>query len=232
MFAGTPSVNAADLIVQVNASTQVTGTVTSKYTNGTSVVSSPIWTGSLPTSIQPVYDRYQTCQTLKYTVQASLPYETMKSDVTLKLEIWTTAGEKIASDLVWNTDWNPLNGPTVNSWMECGDWLTVGTHNLIVTTEQTLSTNGLLSRYVEGVQTFPFTIAAAVAPTTVPVTVATVPPTIATVPPTIATVPMTVAPLVQNTVAKKPVVKKITCVKGKTRITTTKKTCPKGYKKK
>ena len=50
-------------------------------------------------------------------------------------------------------------------WLECDDWLVDGRHTLVVTTKQTLSTNGLLSRYVEGMQQIPFTIYPTVDPT-------------------------------------------------------------------
>ena len=236
------SVKAADVIVSIVSSTSVSGTVTIKYTNGSSTVSAPLWTGSVPTSISG-YSGYQSCQYLKFPIKASLAFETMKSDVSVKFEIWTTAGEKLASNTVSYTDWNPIDGPTMLSWLECDDWLTVGTHNLVITTQQTLSTNGLLSRYVEGKQTFPFVINPVISTTTTSTTTTTIPRVTTTVAPattTLAPVTITLAPVVQNTVAyqpavtvaKKPVVKKITCVKGKKKITTTKKTCPKGYKKK
>ena len=67
-------------------------------------------------------------------------------------------GEKVASNLLGYSDWNPTSGPTMVTWLECDDWLNAGTHTLIVTTQQTTSTNGLISRYLEGVQQFPFTI--------------------------------------------------------------------------
>jgi hypothetical protein len=186
MLLGVSKIHAADVLVQINASTEISGTVTVKYTDGTSVVSAPLWSGSVPTSIQAAYSRYQTCQYLKFPVQANLPYETMKSDVTIKFDVWSTTGEKIATKYVWNSDWNPLNGPTMVSWLECGDWLKAGNYNLIVTTQQTLSTNGLLSRYVEGVQTIAFSITAPVEPTAVPVTAATVATTLPPVPATAA----------------------------------------------
>ena len=223
--------NAADLVVTINASTQVSGTVTLKYTNGTSTASAPLWSGNVPTSIQAVYDKYQTCQYLKFPIQAALPYQTMREDVTVKFDIWTAAGEKVASDSVSYSEWNPLDGPTMVSWLECGDWLSVGTQNIVITTEQTLSTNGLLSRYVSGTQTFPFTIAAVTPPTTVPPTTLAPATTVApvlTIPLVAATVPPVTVPAKVITPKK---VKKITCVKGKKIKITTKKVCPAGYKK-
>jgi hypothetical protein len=189
------SVKAADTLVGITTSTAVSGTVTLNYASGTSTVSAPLWTGSVPTSIA-AKSGYQTCQYLKFPIQAALPFATMNSDVSIIFEVWSTAGDKVASKWISDSDWNPTDGPTMISWLECDDWLTVGTHSMVITTKQELSTNGLLSRYVEGKQILPFVVDRAVTTTTV------------------------------------KAVKKITCIKGKARITTTKKTCPKGYKKK
>ena len=165
-------VSAADNVTIVS-SVAVSGTVTVKYTNGTQVVSSPLWTGSIPTSITPVSGKYiSSCQYLTFTIQGLLPFDELKSDVEVGFAVWTSLGKKLASSSVWYSDWNPIGGPTMKEWLECDDWLEVGAHTLVVTTKQTLSTNGLVSRYVEGVQQFPFTINAAVETTTTTTTVA------------------------------------------------------------
>jgi len=147
-----------DLIVNINSTTPASGTVEVKYTNGKVEVSAPLWSGNIPTAITAVYDKYQTCQYLKFPIQGLLPFDVMKSDVTVKFDVWSAGGEKIASNIVWSSDWNPTNGPTMLTWLECDDWLKAGNHTLVVETDQELSTNGLLSRYVKGTQTFPFVI--------------------------------------------------------------------------
>ena len=148
----------SDLKVTINSSVAVGGTVTLKYLSGKVEVSAPLWTGSVPTSITGVYDKYQSCQTLNFPIQGMVSLDELKQNVTVKFEVWSSQGEKLASEQLWYSDWNPTNGPTMVTWLECDDWLVPGAHTLIVTTQQTTSTNGLMSRYLEGVQQFPFTI--------------------------------------------------------------------------
>jgi hypothetical protein len=74
------------------------------------------------------------------------------SGVDLTFEIWSQEGEKLETEWVDGRDWNPLDGPTMVVWLACDTWLMSGTYNLIVRTDQTLSTDGLISRYVTGSQ--------------------------------------------------------------------------------
>jgi hypothetical protein len=163
-------VNAAgDVIVKTNSSVNVEGTVDVKYLDGRVEKSPSYWRGQIPTSITPI-KTYQTCQYLSFSIEALLPYDQVSSyteGVTIEFELWSKAGEKIASNYISSSNWNPLGGPTVIKWLECDDWLKSGSYSLIVKTEKTLSTNGLLSRYVEGSQVLPFKINRAAAKTTI-----------------------------------------------------------------
>ena len=96
--------------VTINSSVAVSGTVTVKYTDGTQVISSPLWTGSVPTSITPVSGTYvSSCQYLTFTIQGLLPFAQLKSDVTVDFAVWSSQGKKIATDYVWSSDWNPID---------------------------------------------------------------------------------------------------------------------------
>jgi len=143
------------------ATTNVSGTVDYKYSDGRVEVSAPLWTGALPTSVKipvPTSSYTSSCISMTFSIQAALPVEQMK-DVDVDLEIWSTTGTKAMSDLVWGySDWNPSGGPTQVEMTTCSP-MPDGTYNFFVTTKYELSTNGLISRYVEGKQTLAFTMA-------------------------------------------------------------------------
>lgn len=148
-----------DLIIV--GTTNVNGTVDVKYNDGHSETSAPFWTGALPTSVKvpvPTSSYASSCISVTFAVQAALPVEQMK-DVDVTFEIWSATGTKTMTGLVWGyNDWNPSGGPTQVKMLTC-DPMPDGTYNLFVTTKNTLSTNGLISRYVQGKQTLPFTMA-------------------------------------------------------------------------
>ena len=245
LFLGLSSpVNAAENVT-INSSVAVNGTITLKYTSGREEISQPLWTGLVPTSITGVYGKYSSCQYLNFTIQGLLPFAELKKDVDVSFAVWSSQGKKLASNSVWYSDWNPTNGPTMIEWLECDDWLVAGVHTLIVTTQQTLSTNGLISRYVEGIQQFPFTIYPVVAPTTtttVPKTTTTVAPTTTTTTVVPTTTTTTVAPTTTTTtvapttttttVVPLKAAKQIRCVKGKLSKQVSGAKCPKGWTKK
>lgn len=139
--------------VEVKSTTFINGTVERKYTDGTTETSEPLWSGNIPTRVRTITkSRYQTCFELKFQIQAHLPFNQMSTanGVDVTFEIWSQEGEKLATEWVDGRDWNPLDGPTMVVWLECDTWLMSGTYNLIARTDQTLSTDGLLSRYVTG----------------------------------------------------------------------------------
>ena len=138
------------------------GTVEVKYSNGRTEVSAPLWSGNIPSRVRAIAkESYSTCYELKFPIQALLQYSEIvnaSSSVDIDFELWTVGGEKIGTKSVYSSTWNPLGGPTVVAWSECDTWNVPGSYNLLITTEQTLSTTGLLSRYVKGLQVVPFIV--------------------------------------------------------------------------
>lgn len=154
----TAPANAASTLT-VTSTTPVNGTVDLKYNDGRVEQSAPLWTGTVPTGVRvPVpKDSYTSCLEVLFSVQAALPVDQMK-DVDVDFEVWSTNGTKIMSDGVSGySGWNPGGGPTQVSMTTC-DPLPDGRYNLFVTTQNELSTNGLISRYLEGKQTLPFQV--------------------------------------------------------------------------
>jgi hypothetical protein len=141
--------------VEVKSTTFINGTVERKYSSGVTEISEPLWSGSIPTRVRTITkSSYKSCFELKFQIQAHLPFSQMSSasGVDLTFEIWSQEGEKLETEWVDGRDWNPLDGPTMVVWLACDTWLMSGTYNLIVRTDQTLSTDGLISRYVTGSQ--------------------------------------------------------------------------------
>lgn len=220
---------AEELPVEIISSVPLKGTVNIKYTNGTSTISNVYWAGDIPSRVRVLTDsKYQTCFTLKFPVTTTLSYDEIvdsSSSLNIWFELWSTVGEKLTTTYLGSSDWNPLGGQTMFAWLECGDWLRAGTYNLIVRTEKTTSTTGLLSRYLKGSQTVPFTID----PPTTPMAATTT---------TSSSLPLvtTVAPNTMSTTVVAPVVVKKVAVRCKRekivkRYMRTTKTCPKGWKR-
>ena len=154
LIGAAPAVAKTDY-VEVKTTTFVEGTVERKYTNGLTEISEPLWSGNIPTRVRTITrSRYQTCFELKFQIQAHLPFSNMSSanGVDVTFEVWSLQGEKLDTEWVDGRDWNPLDGPTMVVWLACDTWLMSGSYNLIVRTDQTLSTDGLISRYVTGSQ--------------------------------------------------------------------------------
>lgn len=147
---------------EISATVPAQGTVEIKYSSGRTELSAPLWSGNIPSRIRAIVkDSFQTCYELKFPIQALRPYSEIVnagSSVDIDFELWTVAGQKISTKYVYSSTWNPLGGPTVVVWSECGEWNVPGSYNLLIKTEQTLSTTGLLSRYVSGLQVVPFII--------------------------------------------------------------------------
>jgi len=148
--------------IEIISTVPVQGTVEIKYTSGRIEVSTPLWTGNIPTRIRVIpTDKYQTCYELKFPIQAALPYDKMidaRSSVEIDFELWTLQGERVASEWIYSSKWSPMSGPTMVVWLECDEWIIPGNYNLVIQTKQTLSTTGLLSSYVKGMQTLTFII--------------------------------------------------------------------------
>jgi hypothetical protein len=148
--------------VEVLQTVPAQGTVEIKYSNGRTEVSAPLWSGNIPSRVRAVaVSSYSSCYELKFPIQALRPYAEIinaRSSLDIDLELWTTNGEKIETKYVYSGTWNPLGGQTMLSWTSCSAWDKPGSYNLIVKTKQTLSTTGLLSSYVSGIQVIPFVV--------------------------------------------------------------------------
>lgn len=139
--------------VEVKSTTFVQGTVVRNYSDGSVEISDPLWSGNIPTRVRTITkSQYQSCFELKFQIQAHLPFNEMSSanGVDVTFELWSRDGEKLDTEWVDGRDWNPLDRPTMVVWLTCDTWLMKGTYDLVIRTDQTLSTDGLISRYVTG----------------------------------------------------------------------------------
>lgn len=138
--------------------TAMTGTVDINYTDGRSEESAPLWKGRIPTRVKLKYDSFwkEYQGEIPFVVQPLMPYDEAK-DLDVDFEIWSKDGEELES-ISFNgcCDWNPTDGPKKE--VLSVDDLKPGKYILIVTTEWELSTDGLLSRYLEGRQQFNFVV--------------------------------------------------------------------------
>lgn len=163
------SVVAEDL-ANVSSTKLIQGTIEKKYYGGRVELSAPLWTGELPTAIKFVkvnipntFTNYRSRAALKFSIQSLVPYaeaSDARTALNLRFELWTVQGEKKAEQWLSGTDWNPLGGPTVVRWYETDVWDVPGTYNLIIKTHKIVDSDGLISRYQDGLQTLPFIIEA------------------------------------------------------------------------
>jgi uncharacterized protein with PQ loop repeat len=151
-----PAAQAATDPMSVSNPVAAVGTVDTKYVDGRVETSAPLWTASIPTVgwITPSADK---CREIVITVAPTVGLDTL-TDLDVDFELWTANGQEIASDSIYSSSWNPSGGPTQAALFDC-DYV-VGDYTLYVTTQYELSTNGLISRYVEGKQQVPFSIKA------------------------------------------------------------------------
>lgn len=148
--------------VEVLETVPALGTVEIKYTNGKTEVSTPLWSGNIPSRVRAIKaSSYSLCYELKFPIQALRPYAEIinaSTSVDIDFEIWTPNGQKLDTKWVYSSTWNPLGGQTMVVWSACDTWDQPGSYNLIVKTKQTVSTTGLLSRYLSGMQIVPLVI--------------------------------------------------------------------------
>lgn len=145
----------------IRGSVPLAGTVDMAYVDGQIEKSQPLWTGDVPVKVRlprPSSAYSSSCYEFAFPIQATLPAEDMK-DVDVNFEIWTKDGTEVASASIWGySEWNPADGPTQVEFLTCSDDFKKGSYNFFITTEYELSTDGLLSRYVEGKQTLNFRV--------------------------------------------------------------------------
>jgi len=109
-----------------------------------------IWKGNIPTKITYPVETFS--QKLEFPIQGLLPYSTLAdklNGVDVYFEIWAQSGKKLAYDTVYSFDWNPV-GPNTLVSMYIYPEDVVGTHTMLIRTEATLSSTGLISRYLKG----------------------------------------------------------------------------------
>ncbi len=144
-----PAAHAADPMATSNPA-PVTGFVNVTATER----SKDLWSAEIP-SIGWITVGNDKCREITFAV-TPLVEEGARKDLEVEFELWTPEGQEIASETLYGFSWNPTGGPTQVGLFDCD--YAPGTYNLFVKTEYELSTNGLISRYLEGKQTLQFTI--------------------------------------------------------------------------
>lgn len=148
LFANLPWSHAAETI-QIQSSTPVVGKAFPVEN---------IWKGNIPTRITYPVETFS--QKLEFPIQGLLPYSTLAdklNGVDVYFEIWAQSGKRLAYDTVYSFDWNPV-GPNTLVSMYLYPEDVVGTHTMLIRTEATLSSTGLISRYLKGEITIPIQI--------------------------------------------------------------------------
>lgn len=132
---------------------------TTNFVTGSTTITPNIWQGNIPTSIGiGRYNNYK----VEFPIQGLLPYSTLGAKnsrgagVEVEFEIWSDNGKKVGYDTIYSFSWNPT-GPNTLVEFYLFDF-PIGTHTLIIITKYELSTNGLLTSYVEGKITQKITI--------------------------------------------------------------------------
>jgi hypothetical protein len=134
-----PSANAAGLIVEA----------TSKVTSNISNVGD-IWTGNIPTKVSYPSDSYS--EKLEFTINGILPIGVLAdkaNGVDVEFAIWSDSGVKLGSQTVYSFSWNPIGPNTVVSMYLSQNAALYGKHTMLISTNYTTSTTGLLSRYLK-----------------------------------------------------------------------------------
>jgi len=144
--------------VQVaNAADNAGITSTQRYTANIPGVGD-IWKSDIPKAISFPSDKSSV--ELEFPIQGILPYKTLSDRATgvdIDFELWTSAGEKIASRSVYSSVWNPVGPDTLISLTLFKNDL-FGELFFVVSTQYKVSTTGLLSRYLSTQTKIPLTI--------------------------------------------------------------------------
>ncbi len=117
-----------------------------------------IWKGAIPTKVAYASESFS--ETLEFPIQGILPFDKLSDRATgvkVEFEVWSQAGKRIASDTIYNFDWNPV-GPNTLVSMYLYNSDAIGTHTMIIRTIYEVSTTGLLTRYVRGEVRLPFEV--------------------------------------------------------------------------
>jgi len=113
-----------------------------------------IWKGNVPTRVSiPVSNSGATkpCGYLTFQIEAVAPQADLLNRATgidVSFEIWSNTGAKIGSASLSSYSWNPVGANNQVKIFLCDD-NSYGTHTLLILNKRTISTTGLLSRYLE-----------------------------------------------------------------------------------
>lgn len=142
---------ASTLSSPVHASDSVSIRATMPYT--ASILGTDLWRADIPTSIL-MTDKFSGY--LRFPVTAVAPFSILADKafgVDVEFELWTVGGKKLGDRTIYSFGWNPVSSQTqVEIYLRAEDMK--GSAVLRIRTEQTRSTTGLLSRYVETVANF------------------------------------------------------------------------------
>ncbi len=134
-----PSAKAEGLIVET----------TSKVTSSISGVGD-IWTGNIPTKVSYPSESYS--EKLEFTINGILPVSVLAdkaNGVDVEFSIWSDSGVKLGSQTIYSFSWNPVGPNTVVSMYLSQNAALYGKHTMLISTNYTTSTTGLLSRYLK-----------------------------------------------------------------------------------
>ena len=109
-----------------------------------------IWTGEIPTSISIRLD--ERSPKLEFTIKGLLPIRVLADQangVDVEFSVWSDSGVKLGSSTIYSFSWNPVGPNTMVSLYLSDNPALIGTHTLLINTEYTTSTTGLLSRYIK-----------------------------------------------------------------------------------
>ena len=109
-----------------------------------------IWTGEIPTAISIPPD--ESSGKLEFTIKGLLPISVLADQangVKVEFSVWSDSGVKLGSETIYSFSWNPVGPNTMVSMYLFDNSALSGTHTLLMNTEYSTSTNGLLSRYIK-----------------------------------------------------------------------------------
>jgi hypothetical protein len=89
---------------------------------------------------------------LEFTIKGLLPIKVLAdkaNGVDVEFSVWTDSGVKLGSSTIYSFSWNPVGPNTMVSLNLFDNPALIGTHTLLINTEYTTSTTGLLSRYIK-----------------------------------------------------------------------------------
>lgn len=134
-----PTASADGLIVEE------TRTVTSNISNV-----GDIWTGDIPTKVS--YPTGSFSEKLEFAITGILPISVLTdkaNGVDVEFSIWSESGVKLGSQTIYSFSWNPIGPKTMVSMYLYPNAALYGKHTMLISTEYTTSTTGLLSRYLK-----------------------------------------------------------------------------------